>query len=95
MKLNISIDCTPEEARRFLGMPDMAEAQEMIAKAMRENIANMDPDALMKYWMPMMQQGSTDWGETMGKNMQMWQALFTNAMSETAQSDQKDNKDKE
>jgi len=25
MKMNIEIDCTPEEARRFLGLPDVTE----------------------------------------------------------------------
>lgn len=26
MKINISIDCSPEEARRFLGLPDVDKA---------------------------------------------------------------------
>lgn len=28
MKVNVEIDCTPEEARRFLGLPDVSKANE-------------------------------------------------------------------
>lgn len=39
MKVNVELDCTPEEARRFLGLPDVAKANEIyveaIAKAMK------------------------------------------------------------
>lgn len=29
MKVNVEIDCTPEEARRFLGLPDVTAANEV------------------------------------------------------------------
>ena len=39
MKVNLEIDCTPEEARRFLGFPDVTKANDVyvdnIAKAMK------------------------------------------------------------
>ncbi len=39
MKINVEIDCTPQEARTFLGLPDVAKANEFyvdaIAKAMK------------------------------------------------------------
>jgi hypothetical protein len=39
MKVNFEIECTPEEARRFLGLPDVAKANdayvEAVAKAMK------------------------------------------------------------
>ena len=39
MKINVEIDCTPEEARQFLGLPDVSQANqfyvEAIAKAMK------------------------------------------------------------
>ena len=28
MKVNIEVDCTPDEARRFLGLPDVAPMQQ-------------------------------------------------------------------
>lgn len=33
MKVNIEIDCTPEEARRFLGLPDVSKANDAYAEA--------------------------------------------------------------
>jgi hypothetical protein len=39
MKVNVEVDCTPEEARRFLGLPDVTKANEAyvdgIANAMK------------------------------------------------------------
>lgn len=39
MKVQVEIDCTPEEARRFLGLPDVSKANEIyvdaVAKAMQ------------------------------------------------------------
>lgn len=50
MKVNIEIDCTPEEARAFMGLPDVSEANsiyvENIAKAMQ---GASSPDQLQQY----------------------------------------------
>ena len=39
MKVNVEIDCTPEEARRFLGLPDVSTANQVyidvLTKAMK------------------------------------------------------------
>ncbi len=39
MKINVEVECTPEEARAFLGLPDVAPANavyvENLSKAMR------------------------------------------------------------
>ena len=34
MKVNVEIDCTPEEARRFLGLPDVSKANDIYVEAM-------------------------------------------------------------
>ena len=34
VKVNVEIDCTPEEARRFLGLPDVSKANEVYIDAM-------------------------------------------------------------
>ena len=56
MKINIDIDCTPEEARRFLGLPDVAPLQAEMMRAIQERmmkaLATMEPEALMKTWLP-------------------------------------------
>jgi hypothetical protein len=55
MKMTIEVDCTPEEARRFMGLPDVSALNEHLVKEMKGRIdANMSmisPDELMKNWM--------------------------------------------
>jgi len=45
MKVNVEVDCTPEEARRFLGLPDVSKANEAyvdaVLKAM-QGTANLE-----------------------------------------------------
>ena len=56
MKVTIDIDCTSEEARRFLGLPDLDKAHQaaldaMVAR-MREAAGEFDAEALLKSWLP-------------------------------------------
>lgn len=50
MKVNIEIDCTPEEARAFMGLPDVTKANsvyvENLAKAMK---GVSSPEQLQQY----------------------------------------------
>ena len=61
MKITIDIDYTPEEARAFMGLPDVGPLQEaMLAKLQEKltaNLAAMDPDTLLKTWLPAGLQG--------------------------------------
>lgn len=56
MKISVDIDCTPDEARRFFGLPDVSHLQEKlmqeVEKRMMENLQAMDPDSLMRTWLP-------------------------------------------
>jgi len=56
MKVKIDIDCTPEEARTFLGLPDVKPLQEAMMKEveerMRANLSAMDPETMFKTWLP-------------------------------------------
>jgi hypothetical protein len=38
MKVNVEIDCTPEEARRFFGLPDVTKANEAYVEAMTQAV---------------------------------------------------------
>ena len=55
MKMTIEVDCSPEEARRFLGLPDVSSLNDHLVDEMKKRIdANMSmisPDELMKNWM--------------------------------------------
>lgn len=56
MKISVDIDCTPEEARTFLGLPDVRPIQEALLKDIQERMSvglrAMEPDAMMRVWMP-------------------------------------------
>ncbi len=64
MKVNFDIECTPEEARAFFGLPDVAPLQERIMKEledkMLENLKSMDPETIVQTWLPATIQG---WGD--------------------------------
>jgi hypothetical protein len=55
MKMTINIECTPEEARSFVGLPDVTPLNEMLVAEMtnraQENLKLMSPDAMMRSWM--------------------------------------------
>ncbi|ASG19425.1 MULTISPECIES: DUF6489 family protein [Nitrospirillum] len=61
MKITVDVDCTPEEARAFLGLPDVKPMQDALMRQMQDrmsaNLAAMDPDALLKTWLPVGIQG--------------------------------------
>ena len=55
MKLNVEIDCTPAEARAFLGLPDVSGLNDHLVTEMKKridaNISMAAPEELMKNWM--------------------------------------------
>jgi hypothetical protein len=56
MKVHIDIECTPEEARTFLGLPDVQPVQAAVMKELETRLMSgmqaMDPETLMKTWVP-------------------------------------------
>lgn len=54
MKMTIEIDCTPQEARTFLGLPDVTGLNERLVEEMQKrmtaNINMVSPEELMKTW---------------------------------------------
>jgi hypothetical protein len=56
MKITFDIDCTPEEARAFFGLPDVQPMQKAmmdeVEQRMKEGLDSMGPDALFKTWLP-------------------------------------------
>jgi Family of unknown function (DUF6489) len=61
MKIKLDIDCTPEEVREFFGLPRVKPVQEELLKEVQErlraNIEAMDPEAMLKTWLPATIQG--------------------------------------
>ena len=56
MKITVDVDCTPEEARAFLGLPDVKPMQEQLMGELQErmaaNIRAMEPEAMLRTWLP-------------------------------------------
>jgi hypothetical protein len=52
---------TPEEARRLMGLPDVAalqgEMMEEIRKRMKAAVDTSDPEAMLRAWLPVGTQG--------------------------------------
>jgi hypothetical protein len=69
MKFNVVLDCTPDEARRFLGLPDLAPMQQRVMDALERRmvdaIEGTDTQKLLDQWMPF---GT--------KGLEQWQALW-------------------
>lgn len=77
MKLKFDVECTPEEARQFLGLPDVAPMQERLMRdledRLQENMQNLTPEEIVKTWMPAGMSGMAEmqkmfWGQ-MGVKM--------------------------
>ena len=64
MKVNISVDCTLDEARAFLGLPNIAPMQEAAMKQMQANMEkaaqSMDPEGVMKALFPIKPENMAD-----------------------------------
>lgn len=86
MKVKIDIDCTPEEARSFFGVPDVKPMQDVMMKEVEQrmmaNVQAMDPEVLVKTWLPAGIQG---W--------EQMQRMFWSQMTGGASSDDDEKKD--
>ncbi len=50
MKINVEIDCTPEEARSFLGLPDVTPANELYVENITKAMSGVsNPAQLQEY----------------------------------------------
>jgi len=73
VKVTIEVECTPEEARRAMGLPDLTPLHERYLARMQEAIdsGGISPEAvstLMKSWAPMNDAG-----------MDFWRTMFATA----------------
>lgn len=79
MKVTVEFDCTPEEARVFLGLPDVQPMQTAvmasIEKQMLRSAESFSPDTMLKTWFSTMPQVSSQ-----------MQDMFTRMMGVTGKS---------
>jgi hypothetical protein len=71
MKVNVEIDCTPQEARAFFGLPDVTPLNEQLveemSKRMGANMEALEPEALMRSWMSFGGEWQKQFMDLMGK----------------------------
>ncbi len=64
MKVTINIDCTPEEARSFMGLPDVAPFQNAMLDEMKSRMSSaaaaMDPERMLKTLFPLQSEGMAE-----------------------------------
>lgn len=74
MKVIVNVECTPEEARAFLGLPDVAPLQSAMMDQMKGQMqkaaAALEPETIFKTLFPMNSEGfanlqKTFWGQFM------------------------------
>jgi hypothetical protein len=72
MKINVEVDCTPEEARRAMGLPDLTPVHDRYIQMMVDAIGTQgNPEAfeaMLRTWSPMGEAG-----------MNFWRGLFESA----------------
>ena len=69
MKLNITVDCSPEEARAFLGLPDVTPINDTLVNAVKQrieqNVELVSPEFYLKQWYSMGGQASESFMQMM------------------------------
>lgn len=65
MKVTVDVDCTPEEARRFLGLPDLTPVHQAYVDRMTKFVTDSTSTEgfgeLMKSWGPMSEASMSMW----------------------------------
>ena len=69
MKLNVEIECTPEEARAAIGLPDLTVVHEryvaMLLDTMAGGVKPEMVETMMRNWSPMGDAGMQFWKRLM------------------------------
>lgn len=77
MKIHIEVDCTPEEARRFFGLPDVAPMQNELMRTLQQRLSealrSVEPGSLLEQWLPLGMKG-----------LEQWQSFWTQLASSAA-----------
>lgn len=76
MKIGITVDCTPEEARTFMGLPDLRPLQDAVLGQMQTQMLDatkaMAPEAILRAWMPMVPQSPEQMREAMAGMLRLF-----------------------
>ena len=69
MKVTINVECTPIEARTYMGLPDFTPVNEAMVAEMKAqmsaNLAKLQPEEMFRSWMSLGGQAQTQFMKMM------------------------------
>ncbi len=73
MKVTVEVDCTPEEARIFFGLPDVQPMQTAVMasleKQMLRGVEGFSPESVLRLWFTTMPQLSANMQDMFARMM--------------------------
>jgi len=70
VKFNVVVECTAEEAREFLGLPDLKPVQAAVMGALQQRMVDatdaLSPEGLLKTWLSLVPAGSEQYLKAFG-----------------------------
>jgi hypothetical protein len=73
MKVTVEVDCTPEEARAFFGLPDVKPMQAAVMASLEKQavqaVDHFSPDTLLKMWFTTWPQMTSQMQDMFGRMM--------------------------
>jgi Family of unknown function (DUF6489) len=68
VKFNVEVECTAEEAREFLGLPDLKAMQAAVLAPLQQRMVDattsLSPEGLLKTWLSLVPTGSEQYLKT-------------------------------
>jgi hypothetical protein len=81
MKFTMNVECTPEEARSFFGLPDVQPMQERLMQEMEKRLLAsfnaMDPTEIARSWFPSGTQNLEQMQKLFWNQVQQGMGVFT------------------
>ena len=73
MKITVEVDCTPDEARAFMGLPDVKPMQAAVMASLEEQAVratqSFSPESMLKLWFTTVPQLSAQMQEMFNRIM--------------------------
>ncbi|MFA5989743.1 MAG: DUF6489 family protein [Sphingomonas sp.] len=73
MKITVDVECTPEEARRLMGLPDFTPVHDkylaMLTESMNGHVKPELLEGMMRSWAPMGEAGMNFWRQLLEGKM--------------------------
>ena len=85
MKVTVNVECSPEEARAFMGLPDVQPMQAALLAELQQRLSAgmqaLDPQTIMQTWLPAGMQNAGELQKMFWNQVQQTVAGATQAAS--------------